>query len=200
MADTLKVMIVRHGEKPTVKHQAPYGVTKDGAQDWESLTVRGWVRAGGLVPLFGADGGPARDGLATPTLIYASKPGDPASVADAEEGSKSKRPCQTVTPLTARLGKAPNLDFGKGDEVELVKQVLQQKGCVLIAWQHEAIFAIAQGIVAANPPEGGLPTKWPGDRFDLVWVFDQPAEGGQSWRFTQIPQLLLPGDSATVIT
>lgn len=201
MAAPLKVMIVRHGEKPTVKHQAPYGVTRKGEQDWESLTIRGWQRAGGLVSLFDPAGGSLRDALATPVLIYASKPADSTSVADdANGGSRSKRPFETIAPLSARLGLTPNLDFGKGDEAALAKQVLRQKGPVLISWQHEAICAIAQAIVGSNPPKGGLPRKWPGERFDLVWVLDQPAEDGQPWQFTQVPQQLLAGDTDTVIT
>lgn len=200
MAAPLKVMIVRHGEKPTVKHQAPFGVTKKGEQDWESLTIRGWQRAGGLVSLFDPAGGSLRDALATPVLIYASKPADSTPVADADEGSKSKRPFETIAPLSARLEITPNLDFGKGGEAALAKQVLQQTGAVLISWQHEAICAIAQAIVGSKPPKGGLPTKWPDDRFDLVWVLDQPAGDGQPWQFTQVPQRLLAGDTDTVIT
>jgi hypothetical protein len=35
------------------------------------------------------------------------------------------------------------------------------------------------------------PQYWPLDRFDLVWVFDRR---GDTWTFTQVPQLLLAGD------
>lgn len=40
------------------------------------------------------------------------------------------------------------------------------------------------------------PQAWPDDRFDLVWVFEREDE---DWRFSQVPQLLLSGDSAKVI-
>ncbi len=40
------------------------------------------------------------------------------------------------------------------------------------------------------------PQTWPDDRFDIVWVFER-ADGG--WSFTQVPQLLLAGDSVDVI-
>jgi len=68
-----KIMIIRHGEKPTFKHQPPFGVNQDGEQDWESLTVRGWLRAAGLGRLFNPvrDHFPA-DALDRPALIYAS--------------------------------------------------------------------------------------------------------------------------------
>jgi broad specificity phosphatase PhoE len=196
MATSLKVMIVRHGEKPAVKHVPPLGVTKDGQEDFESLTVRGWQRAGGLACLFRSPHNPA---LVTPELIYASKPREDVA-ADAEPGSKSRRPLETITPLAKRLGISPNLDFGKDQEAALVAQVLKQKEPVLIAWQHEAICAIAEAIVGDNPPKQPIPTKWPDDRYDLVWVLDPPAGNGKKWQFTQVPQQLLNGDSDTVIT
>ncbi len=40
------------------------------------------------------------------------------------------------------------------------------------------------------------PQYWPLDRFDLVWVFDRR---GDTWTFTQVPQLLLAGDRPEVI-
>jgi hypothetical protein len=43
------------------------------------------------------------------------------------------------------------------------------------------------------------PQKWPGSRFDVVWIFDrQTASGG--WSFAQVPQKLLSGDSAKPIS
>jgi hypothetical protein len=52
--------------------------------------------------------------------------------------------------------------------------VLDPTGIVLISWQHEAIRTVANAILGKS---GIAPSKWPGDRFDLVWVFDlQPGE------------------------
>jgi hypothetical protein len=200
---TLKVMIVRHGEKPSVKYQAPFGTTADGEQDWESLINPGWLRAGGIALLLDPrQGWPLPAGLATPAKMYASKPSDSAD-ADSDgdkEGSKSKRPLETITPLSARLGHPIDLSFGKGDEKQLVDAVLTQAGPVLISWQHERIPDIANKLVGANPPVGGIPQKWPDTRFDLVWVFDAPVATGQPWTFTQVPQLILPSDSSDRIT
>jgi hypothetical protein len=42
-----------------------------------------------------------------------------------------------------------------------------------------------------------VPHKWPDDRFDIVWVLD---EAGTDWAFSQIPQMLLSGDSPKPIT
>jgi hypothetical protein len=193
-------MIVRHGEKPTIKHQAPFGVTRDGEQDWESLTVRGWLRAGSLGRLFNpSDDHFPHVALARPMWIYASAPRDPGVALAHDNDSKSKRPLQTITPLAQELGVTPVLDFGKGREAALAKQVLIQHGVVLISWQHEAIVDIARNLVAGAEPKAMIPTEWPGKRFDVVWVFDPPAKGKGRWKFTQVPQRLLPGDACAVI-
>jgi len=40
-----KIMIIRHVEKPS-KDGTVWGVNEDGTNDNESLTIRGWQRAG----------------------------------------------------------------------------------------------------------------------------------------------------------
>jgi hypothetical protein len=198
MSGPAKIMIIRHGEKPTVKHQPPFGVTQDGEQDWESLTVRGWLRAAGLGRLFNPSGNQfPDDALDRPTSIYASAPRSPGVALEQDEDSKSKRPLQTITPLAQELKVTPILDFGKGQEIALTKQVLAQKGIILISWQHEAIAEIAQNLVAGGEPHATIPAKWPGERFDVVWILDPPAKGKNRWKFTQAPQRLLPGDADT---
>ena len=195
-----KVMIIRHGEKPTIKNQPPFGVTQDGEQGWESLTVRGWLRAASLGRLFNPTGNQfPNDALDRPVSIYASAPRHPGVALEQDEASKSKRPLQTITPLAQELTIAPVLDFGKGQEAALAKQVLAQSGVVLISWQHEAIVEIANYLVASHEPKATIPGKWPNDRFDIVWVFDPPVKNKGRWKFTQVPQRLLPGDANTVI-
>ena len=145
MPELTKVMIIRHGEKPTIKNQPPFGVTQDGEQDWESLTVRGWLRAAGLGRLFNPTGNQfPNDALDRPVSIYASAPRHPGVALEQDEASKSKRPLQTITPLAQELTIAPILNFGKGQEAALAKQVLAQSGVILISWQHEAIVEIAR--------------------------------------------------------
>jgi hypothetical protein len=190
MGTLTKVMIIRHAEKPTEKDVAPFGVTKDGVENFESLLVRGWQRAGALVTLFSPSNGRfVNPNLATPAIIYASAAG---------EGSKSNRPLQTVTPLAAKLGVPVNKSFGKGNEKGLVDNVLKQTGIVLVSWQHEKIPDIALHLVKSAPPQPPVPTDWPDDRFDVVWIFTPPngtAANNQRWAFVQVPQMLLPGDS-----
>ena len=65
---------------------------------------------------------------------------------------------------------------------------------MLIAWQHEAIPSIANLILGESAT---CPQKWPGARFDLVWIFDR--SHSSKWSFAQVPQRLLAGDSDKAI-
>ena len=195
------IMIIRHGEKPTVKHQAPYGVDSDGEQDFESLLVEGWQRAGALTALFAPARGPLQDAnLATPEVIYASGPDGQKDDGGKPKGSKSLRPWQTVQPLAARLGLTPDLRFEKGEETALAADIMTRAGAVLVAWQHESILDIVSALIGNQPVQGAIPKDWPGDRFDIVWVLAPPISNIPLWRFTQVPQELLDGDSNSVIS
>lgn len=58
---------------------------------------------------------------------------------------------------------------------------------MLISWEHGNIHDIVGKLPGKKR---GAPDEFPG-RFDLVWVFDRD---GPDWRFTPVPQFLLPGD------
>jgi broad specificity phosphatase PhoE len=180
---TSKIMVIRHAEKP----DGSGGVMPDGSTNPEALIPTGWQRAGALVRLFvPPDGHFADTRLASPGTVYASGVG---------HHSKSLRPQQTVTPLSAKLGLRVNTDHPKGDEAALVQAATTIGGTVLIAWEHEAIPAIAELVLGSSQ---NVPQHWPDDRFDLVWVFDRP-DGHGAWSFTQVPQVLLAGDRAAPI-
>lgn len=171
------LMIIRHAEKP--RHgDGPHGITPDGETDKHSLTVDGWVRAGALVGLFAPSRGKPAAGLSRPDTVYGAGFGR----------GQSKRSVQTVTPLAARLGLDVINRYAEGDEARLAKELTARPGATVVSWHHEAIpeFADHLGEVAPLPPR-----HWPGDRFDVVWVFTY---NGGGWRFAQVPQLLLPGD------
>lgn len=178
-----KIMIIRHGERPEGK---VCGVKADGSKSSRDLTPRGWQRAGALVRYFNprptAALGP---GLATPVAIFASR---------VENEQKSRRPRQTVTPLADALGLAVDRSFGHGSESGLVHAALKVPGPVLVCWHHEAIPAL----VNLFAPSLVCPQVWPDRRFDIVWVLDRDATTS-SWTLTQVPQLLLAGDSPDVI-
>ena len=170
-----RIMIIRHAEEHEVD-----GITEEGQADPQSLTVRGWQRAGALVPFFCS----GERGVCTPDTIFAS------AIAP---GSQSRRPQQTVAPLSAVLRERGHFSysdaFAKPDTGALMAEVMTQSGIVLIAWNHSRI---ADCIAALpNPPQ--TPGKWPDDRYDLVWVLE-PTDRG--WAFCEVPQHLLAGDAA----
>jgi hypothetical protein len=177
-----KIMVVRHGEKPG-EPPPPFGVDRNGAQNKDCLIVRGWQRSGALACLFSSWGAAARPGLAVPTKVYAT---DPAS--------KSKRPKETVSAVSELLlgGAEPDTSFGEGAEPQLAAKAKEdaKQGPVLIGWHHEKIPAIANAILGNNTT---APQHWPGKRFDMVWVFELQGDG--TWKFDQVPQMVLYGDS-----
>lgn len=176
-----KIMLIRHAEKPDGDVQ---GVTAAGAKDPEELVVRGWQRSGALVRLFAPRDGKFVDPhLAQPRTIFASAVG---------KHSNSLRPQHTVLELAQELRLKLDPRFPKGGEKDLAKAAVAATGPVLICWEHEDIPDIVNAIVGNNTT---CPQKWDGSRFDLVWVLDRRT-ANDGWDFTQVPQLLLAGDSA----
>jgi broad specificity phosphatase PhoE len=183
-----KLMLVRHGEKQPDAGPPPYGVDADGNADKHSLSVRGWQRAGALVPFFKQRLSPNVD---VPDAIYASKVGAVVLMEDGHDVSKSLRPQQTVTPLADALGLASGVQapFAVSEEAQLVEHLRQHEdGIVLVAWEHHHIPNIA---TAFNP---AAPTTWDGARFDLVWILTRLPDG--TYDFAAVAQSLLARDGA----
>lgn len=178
-----KIMVIRHAEKPS-DDGTIQGVDAAGNANKEELIVRGWQRSGALVRLFDPRDGKFVDPhLAVPKTVFASEVG---------KHSNSLRPKHTVLELANELKLNLNLDFKKGDEAALVDAAVAATGPVLIAWEHEDIAPTIVNAIVGN--DTTCPQKWPGDRFDMVWVFDRDPSG-TGWDFSQVPQLLLAGDS-----
>ncbi len=177
------IMIIRHAEKPTSESD---GVDTDGNKDSRSLAVRGWQRAGALVPFFDPSLGPVRRaGLATPAHLFASSTGT--------HHTQSHRERETLAPLAQKLGIEIDLTFDKGQEDEVAAAAMERSEAVLIAWEHKSIAKLARCISG----EGGIPEEWPDDRFDLIYVF-RKNDRKTRYFFAQMPQLLLAGDSPTL--
>ncbi len=175
-----KIMIIRHAEKPAGPVK---GVSHKGDKNKEELAVRGWQRSGALVGLFAPRDGKFLDKrLAHPATIFASRAG---------KASKSLRPQRTVHELAKNLKLPLDLRFAKGQEKHLAAAAMAAKGPVLIAWEHEAIPKIANAILGDTTT---CPQKWRGSRFDLVWVLHRKNPSDR-WKFAQVPQMLLAGDS-----
>jgi hypothetical protein len=182
---TTKIMIIRHAEKPPSIGE-PFGVTAAGDQDLESLTIQGWQRAGALACFFAPAHGPLQSALlATPQFLFAS---------ESKSGGGSARPVETITPLASKLGLTPTT-HKKNSFDKVVADTVACGGTALISWQHEDIPSIANLILGNNTT---VPQKWPGDRFDVVWVFDLDPSSS-SYSFKQVPQRLLAGDLADPI-
>jgi hypothetical protein len=145
----------------------------NGQSDGNALTVRGWQRAGALIRLFTP---PTQPHLATPMYIFAAR--DPHG---------SIRATQTVLPLAEYLALTIDTTYKVGEEEALLSCALAVADTALIVWQHNAIPRLASTLM----PEEVLP-RWPDVRFDLVWVFDRPADS--AWTLIEVAQKLLSGD------
>ena len=174
------VMFIRHGEKPRKDGSIPLGVTPEGAADTHSLLVRGWIRAGALIPFFQW----AQDGIELPRVIFAASPGDDAS-------PHGKRASQTVTPLSLARGIPLDTRFAVGDESNVASEILRQDGPVLVCWEHHNIPLI----VAALGVKDEAACNWPDDRFDMIWLLRSSGPVGYS--FIVKNQELLDGDVRT---
>jgi hypothetical protein len=183
----LTILIIRHAEKPKENWPGP-GLTDTGAMDSKSLVIRGWQRAGAWTALFAA--GLGGSDYPRPDAVYAAQPGD----AGDDDDGPSKRPMETVSALSPRLnGIDTNTHYAQGQEKQLMVEVLTLSGTVLISWEHKAIIS---AILPEIPAHGALPTKWPGDRFDVVLRFDRT---GDATKFTyrELYPRLLSGDNNT---
>jgi hypothetical protein len=193
-----QIYVVRHGEKPadppspTATPSPPFGIDINGNQSIHSLLPRGWQRSGALAVLFAPAIGPPQAGLRTPLTLFSPDYGK----ADKTQGHRTY---ETIQGLSGRLNLPISSPFAEGQESALANAVVSGcTGVVLVCWEHQHIPAIA----AALPTVAGtqIPAAWPGDRFDMIWSFSlQAGTTSTAYVFTQIPQQLLAGDSATII-
>jgi hypothetical protein len=186
-----QIYLIRHGEKPADPPDPgpPFGVDVDGNQNAHSLLPRGWQRSGALAALFDPAVGAPRAPLQTPTALYCPSYGDPTK-------TQVHRTFQTIQGLSERLGVSIQSLVPEGQEPDLADAILASGDqVVLICWEHHHIPLLAQAIPAADAT---IPTKWPGDRFDVIWTFTLDPSTGR-YVFGQVPQQLLDGDTDTVI-
>ncbi len=97
---------------------------------------------------------------------------------------------QTITPLAAKLNLEIDSSIAKRKMPKLAAALTAVDGAVLVCWQHEVIIDIVDAIAPLLP---GVPDKWPGDRFNVIFRLDRPDEMSP-WKFQQIVPVLLGGD------
>jgi len=188
------IYIIRHAEKPGA---GIGGVNAKGKPDPESLTPRGWQRAGALADLFAQRHPSGPSAIVSPTRIFGSAREGCSPAPGGRIGSKSKRPEQTIGPLADKLGIDPDLTYSRGQEAEVAAAAMAAPGVVLICWQHEAIPDIAAQILGQTKTQS-VPRRWPSKRFDVIWIFAAKSRS-RRWRMTQLCQRLLAGDGKKTI-
>ena len=188
------IYIIRHGEKPVEaapKQAAPphRGVDFHGNQNEHSLLPRGWQRSGALAALFDPSQGPLRAGLQVPRMLVSPSYGDNSKTA-------LHRTHQTIRGVSDRLGIAIAAEFAKGHETQLAAALTKSgPGAILICWDHAHIPALASALPLVHGTV--IPKTWPDDRFDVIWKFTLGTN--DEYSFGQVPQLLLSGDTDTII-
>src|ERR1700694_3342608 len=177
-----QILLIRHAEKPALVGK-PHGIDVNGDPHPHSLIVRGWQRAGALVPFF-CD--PRSPQIKRPTRVYSP----PSHGTEGDHG----RPFETIVAVAEALNLEPQTRFTLDEEDALAKHVLATDGVILIAWEHKRIPAIANALLGNTTT---VPQTWPDDCFDIVWILDRDGSGADA--FSQLPQRLLAGDRTLVI-
>jgi len=185
------IMLIRHAEKPHGPDGRTHGVNAAGAPDAGSLSVKGWQRAGALIPYFTSMADYLQERrICHPRHIFAARP---------TGQHPSTRPTDTVSPLADRTAIPIDESWSASDAPgEFASQLRAFDVPVLVCWRHDELPALAQAILQRD----AAPAQWPEDRFDMTWVIRDDGSGGSGgsgWTFVQTPQLLLAGDQARVI-
>ncbi len=175
-----QVIIIRHAEKPSEHNEAEHkiGTDFDGKHTSHGLVPRGWARAGALAALF--DRGHLGTDSIRPVRVYATSP---------SENNRSLREIYTALPIAERLGVEVRDEFGRGDEREMISEILAAGVPTLIVWDHGHIPKLAKHFPLSDGSD--IPHHWDDGRFDLVWEL---IPVGDRYEVTETVQAVLVGD------
>jgi hypothetical protein len=122
-ASSLKVIIIRHGEKPV---------------KGDNLTCQGLNRSLQLPGLLSSKFG-------VPDYIYVPSLG-------LGKSTKHSRMFQTVIPLAAKYNLSINSNYEEKDSAGVANDIKAKHGTVLVVWEHHAISSIvkALGVVSSD--------------------------------------------------
>jgi hypothetical protein len=120
----LKVVIIRHGEKP-----------KDG----DNLSCQGQNRALQLPAVL-------HQKFNVPDYIYV-----PALKGD--ESTKHSRMFQTISPFAIKYNVTINSKYNSNENEKIARSVLKKSGVVLMVWDHSAIQSLASTLGIHSAPQ-----------------------------------------------
>ena len=121
----LKVVIIRHGEKP--------------ASGGDNLSCQGQNRATKLPEIITQKFG-------KPDYIYV-----PALKSD--KSTAHSRMFQTATPLAIKYDIAINSKYSETDYADIANSVFKKTGTVLMVWSHSEIPALAEALGVSDAPD-----------------------------------------------
>ena len=133
-AEAPKVVIIRHGEKPT---------------SGDNLSCQGENRALQLPAVLHR-----KFGKPDYTYVPALKLG---------ESTNHARMFQTVVPLAVKYDLTLNSKFAESDVAGVAKDVLTHTGLVLMVWEHSQIPSLAAALGVSQPPpwkKGDFDSIW----------------------------------------
>jgi hypothetical protein len=122
-ADDLRIVIVRHGEKP---------------ETGDNLSCQGQNRALALPAVLMKKFG-------RPGLAYVPK-------LETDASTKHARMFQTVTPFAVQQDLTVNSKYDEEDVTGAAQDVLKQTGLVLMVWEHSQIRPLAMALGVKDPP------------------------------------------------
>lgn len=140
---SLKVVIIRHGEKPSEK-------PADNRDGGDNLSCQGQNRALQLASVL-------YQKMGKPSFTYV-----PALKQD--KNTAHSRMFQTVTPFAVKYDLSINSKYQAEDYASVAKSVLKKSGAVLMVWSHSEMADLASALGVENPP------KWKNTDFDSMWI------------------------------
>src|SRR6267142_6318042 len=132
----LRVVLIRHAEKPAKGY---------------NLTCQGINRSLQLVPVLYS-----RFGLPSAIYVPALAQGDT---------TKHSRMFQTISPFAGKYNLLIRTTFHEDDTTAMAQTILQQKGVVLVVWEHSRLAAIAHSLGVKDDR-----LHWHDDDYDSMWI------------------------------
>ncbi len=96
---------------------------------------------------------------------------------------------ETASATAHRLGIEVIDRHARGNEADLVHELLSTPESTLIIWHHGVMAKLVGQFPVDNPHD--VPPVWPDKRFDLNWLLIRQSGPQLLHRFVAVPQMLL---------